>query len=121
MSERVCRHFNTLANAQCAKGIAYKDFGATITLEFWNSLPCLTAKHSQRCAHYTTFTGQELAAQEAFFEEERRQVESLSNRETTACIHCGETVTRITQVGRCCYARPCGCRLWQGVIPEVWR
>lgn len=30
-------------------------------------------------------------------------------------------VETLGQVGRCIYARPCGCRIMQGRVPEVWK
>jgi uncharacterized Zn finger protein (UPF0148 family) len=33
------------------------------------------------------------------------------------CIHCGTPLDKLEQVGRCVYARPCGCRQYQGRVP----
>ena len=46
---------------------------------------------------------------------------ALSKRETDECFLCGKKVERMTKVGRCVYARPCGCRLWQGTVPDAWK
>lgn len=46
---------------------------------------------------------------------------AFNTRKTDLCIHCGKQVIALEQIGRCTYARPCGCRLWQGKIPEAWR
>jgi len=46
---------------------------------------------------------------------------ALSKRETDECFLCGRKVERMSKVGRCVYARPCGCRLWQGTVPDAWK
>lgn len=46
---------------------------------------------------------------------------AFNARETEACLSCGQHVTRLEKIGRCVYAFPCGCRLWQGNVPKVWR
>ena len=43
------------------------------------------------------------------------------NRKTEDCPHCGEHVESMEQVGRCVYSRPCGCRQFQGLVPEKWK
>lgn len=45
----------------------------------------------------------------------------FSSRKSDACPHCGQQVKALEQIGRCVYSRPCGCRIWQGRIPEAWR
>lgn len=40
--------------------------------------------------------------------------------ETEMCPYCGQHVTSLQQVGRSVYGS-CGCRLWQGSIPAVWK
>lgn len=60
-------------------------------------------------------------------DEEKRLADFLQRmtdftfRKTEDCIHCGKHVSRLQKVGRCVYASPCGCRLWQGNIPAAWR
>lgn len=46
---------------------------------------------------------------------------AFNKRETDLCIHCGKKVTALQKIGRCVYARPCGCRLWQGTVPDAWK
>ena len=48
------------------------------------------------------------------------KMEGFSARDTEECFRCGQTVKRLEKVGRCVYARPCGCRLWQGSVPKAW-
>lgn len=45
----------------------------------------------------------------------------FETRESEDCQNCGNHVGQLEQVGRCVYARPCGCRIWQGTVPEAWR
>jgi hypothetical protein len=37
------------------------------------------------------------------------------------CPHCGQAITRKRQNGRCVYADPCGCRLYQGKLTKAER
>jgi hypothetical protein len=46
---------------------------------------------------------------------------AFNKRETDICIYCGKQVKSLRKVGRCVYASPCGCRVWQGNVPEAWR
>lgn len=46
---------------------------------------------------------------------------SFETRESEDCPNCGNHVGLLEQIGRCVYARPCGCRIWQGSVPEAWR
>jgi len=46
---------------------------------------------------------------------------NLMSRESDTCPRCGQTLTGMEQIGRCVYGKPCGCRLWQGEVPEAWR
>lgn len=51
----------------------------------------------------------------------RQYVESLVailSGKSTTCLRCGANVERFEQVGRCVYARPCGCRQYQGKAPK---
>jgi hypothetical protein len=34
------------------------------------------------------------------------------------CIFCQQAIERLEQHGRCIYAAPCGCRLYQGIVPD---
>lgn len=39
----------------------------------------------------------------------------------THCLHCKQPIAHLEQVGRCVYARPCGCRQYQGRLPKLQR
>lgn len=54
---------------------------------------------------------------EAFF----ARFNKFLTRETEDCPYCGEPVTSCKQVGKAIYADPCGCRIGQGFVPQVWR
>jgi hypothetical protein len=45
----------------------------------------------------------------------------FNDGKTDLCIHCGKQVKSLEKIGRCVYARPCGCRLWQGGVPKAWK
>lgn len=70
---------------------------------------------------------EETMSEDAISEEDKElnafldKLRAFMAHETEDCIQCGKHVTRLQKVGRCVYAVPCGCRLWQGNIPEAWR
>jgi len=41
----------------------------------------------------------------------------FASAEAGICPICQTPIERKKQVGRCVYAEPCGCRLWQGFVP----
>lgn len=49
-----------------------------------------------------------------------KALNAFTRRETDICPHCGEQATALEQVERCVYVLPCGCRLYQGEVPEAW-
>lgn len=49
------------------------------------------------------------------------QFARLLQGESDTCLHCGATITGMQQIGRCVYASPCGCRQYQGKLPEKWK
>jgi hypothetical protein len=34
------------------------------------------------------------------------------------CLRCNQPINKLEQVGRSVYARPCGCRQYQGKVPK---
>jgi hypothetical protein len=61
-------------------------------------------------------------------EEEDKAIAAFLNRlsdlcsgKSDICIHCQKQVNKLEQVGRCVYASPCGCRQYQGTVPERWK
>lgn len=47
-------------------------------------------------------------------------LQEVARREHDTCPYCTTPIDILQQVGRSVYARPCGCRLWQGYVPEAW-
>jgi hypothetical protein len=58
---------------------------------------------------------------EKYLVQAMNKMAALIGRESDECFRCGRTVSALEQIGRSVYARPCGCRLWQGNVPEAWR
>lgn len=51
----------------------------------------------------------------------RRLIEGLarmSRGEQKTCLHCEAPIEELEQDGRCVYAKPCGCRQYQGTLPR---
>lgn len=119
LEENKCRHFNGISNEVCKAGVAYRG------LRTDGSLPCLPAGVHLPCEEREYPTIEEAAA-----DKERRdrevgafltQLVAFETRQNEDCPHCRRRVDQLRQVGRCVYASPCGCRLWQGKVPEAWR
>jgi hypothetical protein len=128
MTERLhhvsCRHYNGLNNDACEKGIDYK----TVRDDSGDGMyrwPCLGAANwrpcNTTCAHFELYTKEELEAQDREVAAIIEQLTKFDRRESEDCPHCKQHVERLEKVGRCVYARPCNCRVWQGTIPEVWK
>ena len=118
--KRECRHFTGMGDKACEVGIAYDSVSDT-TLAFPDHLPCLSPDQRHRCSHFAAYTDAECQAHEAAHNAVMNEIATFERRETENCLACHRHVDRLEQVGRCVYARPCGCRQWQGYVPEVWQ
>lgn len=112
-----CRHYRAMVtNEACEIGIAYTSVNGG-----GGRFPCLHPDSRHLCASFAPFSEDEIAADEAEIMKFVRAMNDLDSRKSETCTQCGGHVESMEQVGRCVYARPCGCRLWQGVIPTAWR
>lgn len=111
-----CRHYNGTQNKECRAGINYE----TLDVKRFKEWPC-AGYSGIECPLFEGYTSEEIAAEEAETTRFLKAMEALENRNSDICPHCGTKIERMQQVGRCVYARPCNCRLWQGRIPNVWR
>lgn len=110
----VCRYLIHRESKRCQKGVADKRFG-------WRDPPCFNAGTVQICEHRAPFTAEEKRQDEVSRATMNKMFDDLHTRESDICPHCKKTIVSMSQVGRCVYARPCDCRLWQGAIPEAWK
>lgn len=124
LHRKSCRHFTGTAEETCAKGVNYMSVRDT-SGEGMARFPCLGAGNWRPCN--TTCESFELYTKEELDEQDREVAAILlslmdfEKRVTEDCPHCGKHVDRLDQVGRCVYARPCNCRVWQGRVPQAWR
>jgi hypothetical protein len=127
-----CRHFTGLLEDQCDAGVLYTSVmgpfeGGQLAgdPEYRCRIPCLPCGAHLGCSKREYPTAEEAEADKArvnaavarFME----RIGVFERRESEACPTCGEHVDRLQKVGRCVYARPCNCRLWQGIVPQAWR
>ncbi len=82
--------------------------------------PCFDPSVSHLCPHHAPYTAQERAEQLRGVADVLRQMNAFEARTSEACPHCGAHVTALDQVGKCVYARPCGCRIGQMNVPSAW-
>ena len=112
-----CKHFNGLQHDKCEAGIVY-DTRRDSEQVGRDQLPCCGVG---QCPHYDPPTREEIEAEEAEFKKRLDNFKSFLRREHSQCPQCGKSVKRLDQVRRSTYARPCGCRISQGLVPEAWR
>lgn len=117
--DETCRHFNGLIHDQCEVGVTYmKVFQDVRGRRQW---PCLCPKISQSCAKFENWTDEELAQHEAELAAFLNNLTAFEQRKSEACPQCGKHVDNLRQIGRCVYASPCNCRVWQGHVPQAWK
>lgn len=114
-----CRLYTGIANSDvCEAGIEYQSVrNRDQRPHRW---PCTSPELRDTCAAYECWTDKEVAETERAVAQFVEAVNALSRGESDTCPHCGQQITSMRQVGRCVYAS-CGCRLWQGRVPEAWR
>jgi hypothetical protein len=111
-----CRHYQPVGHhKECALGIPYSSFADSALR--W---PCLNPDYAHLCEHWEAFTPEEIAEHERRVQDSVMAFVRLVARETSVCPHCGQRITSMHQVGRCVYGS-CGCRLFQGAVPDAWR
>lgn len=120
---KTCRHFNGIMNDRCEAGVEYKTV-RVVPPQGMHQWPCIDPGVGH-CAKLEYKTPQELADEEkeidAMLAKMLGGLSKLMERTAPECLHCGKHVDALTQVGRCVYAEPCGCRQYQGTVPKVWR
>ncbi len=103
-----CRHYNgAFYHDRCEADIEYQKLD--------RPLPCLPAvdgTYKTNCPLFEYHTQAELDAKDKWFREELEKFER--DLASDVCPHCGTKIESKKQVGRCVYAEPCGCRLYQG-------
>lgn len=115
-----CTHFSGLMNERCDVGVRYEDVAAPPEdpadprFGILHRLPCFTKDGlTHRCAQARFLTDEEAHAEEAAirdgFAEMWRKIDA------GICPNHNTPMT-LKQIGRCVYADPCGCRLYQGRI-----
>lgn len=110
---RGCRHFNGIQNDKCEAGVPYKQF----LYENYNKFPCHPKEDGTltgACPLFEFHTAEEIEAEEQRVAKAFKRF--FANLEANICPHCGMSIHSKYQVGKCVYARPCGCRLYQGKL-----
>ena len=117
-NELWCRHFNGVQHEECEAGVTYRDVIDETTRP--STLPCHGEICATVCTKFEHYTAEEIADHAAQVSKAVKHLLAFQRREITDCPHCGRAVDYIEQVGRSVYTS-CGCRLWQGKVPEAWR
>jgi hypothetical protein len=117
-----CRHYNgviggllpTWGERRCEADVRYADVKvpAAPDSKTGHDYPCFGESHQGNCPLRSFFTDEERAERDR---ESAQAVSDFINKlKSDVCPHCDTPITRKRQVGRCVYAEPCGCRLYQG-------
>ena len=111
-----CKHFSgIIGNKTCDAGVDYDSIRPPEGRRH-----CTDENATVRCALYTPHTPEEIAEQNRKLNEVINRMADFWDGEGDECPVCGEKVESAEQIGRCVYARPCGCRAGQGELPERW-
>lgn len=108
-----CLHFNGVTSGGvCKAGVEYKDVKDKSTRPF--SYPCIGRLNEAgvTCDRAEFPTEEQVA--EMVAESDRMVEEFLARHAAGICPHCDTLIESERQIGRCVYASPCNCRLWQG-------
>jgi hypothetical protein len=111
-----CRHYSGLMDDVCKAGVNYSTVHDG-SLPGLDGYPCF--KHngcSERCASASFLTPEEVA--EKMKESGEALKRYLDNMAHDICPFCGKSIEDRKQIGRCVYALPCYCRLYQGTLPK---
>ena len=110
-----CKHFNGIQHDACRVGIKYKDVEVPDSRP--RQLPCFKDQGcTERCVQAVFRTPEEVAEKE---EESKQALKKfLDNLKNDICPHCHTPIQEKRQVGRCVYASPCNCRLYQGTLKK---
>ncbi len=110
-----CKHYNGLHSKVCRADVSYESVkdpaGAILHLPCFKDQGC-----TERCEKASFRTPEEVAAEDERVSEALKKY--LDNIKNNICPHCGTPIQEKKQVGRCVYAMPCNCRLYQGTLPK---
>ncbi len=111
-----CEYFNGVQHEVCEQGINYMDVRQIseppgLPAEF----PCTSSNGTEVKCPLAQFPSEaEAQAKEA---ETQRMIRGFfENLQNDICPHCRTAIEARRQGGRCVYAEPCGCRLYQGKL-----
>lgn len=118
-SDKWCRHYSSMwDNKACDAGVEYISIRDTsVTPYRWH---CTDEDAMVKCPKRELHTPEEI-------EEQHRQIAAALTRFASfldggdVCPQCGATIESAEKIGRCVYARPCGCRVMQGDLPDRWK
>jgi len=118
MSDQWCKHYNGLNNDNCNAGVRYDEI-RPVSRDL-DSYCCLNPHAEMQCLSHELRTQEEIEARNKFVADFIENLNTFWTRETEDCPQCGKHVTSCEQIGRCIYARPCGCRVSQGRLHPNW-
>lgn len=112
-----CKHYHGMhLGKQCDAGILYEGVRSDRQEHHPDGdYPCYNPK-IKTCDHAVYPTTEEIAAHETKIAQWLTPFQT--DLDNDICPHCKTPIQHWQQVGRCVYAEPCGCRLYQGRVPK---
>ena len=114
-----CRHFHGMhKDKPCDQGLdpdQFRDRAKPATL------PCHTTERHHECPAFAGYTAEEIAEDDRAIADFIVRLAAQHSGQSDKCVHCEKPIEKLEQVGRCVYARPCGCRQFQGKVPAAWK
>ncbi len=116
-----CRHHRGIQYDTCKAGVDYRSV-RDATGPGMAKWPCTTNNEGVAipCPLFDPYTQAEIDERDRQVSEALEGMAKLMRRETDICFQCGKQITSMQKVGKCVYAS-CGCRLWQGHVPDAWK
>lgn len=111
-----CRHYRGMhMKVPCLAGLDPAQYGDRARPA---TSPCYSVERHNECPSFAGYTQAEIDEDNQFVARFLVKLAALTGGEGERCIHCDAPLEKLEQVGRCVYARPCGCRQYQGTLPK---
>lgn len=120
-SDGWCRHYSGMMNKSCDAGVEYDSIKTTQDDYPPVTWHCINEGAKVKCPKHELHTPEEIAEQHRQIGAALTRFVAFLNGEGDECPQCGAKMESAEKIGRCVYARPCGCRVMQGELPEHWK
>lgn len=120
-SDTFCRHYPSGGmgdNTHCKVGV---DMYRVREGERPHRCPCYDSEVRHLCAKYEAYTAEEIRQDNEELAQTLKAMFGVMAGTSDTCPHCNAPIEQLRQSGKCVYAAPCGCRQYQGTVPDTWK